>query len=312
MQTHLAVAFAGTPQFAVPALDAIQASPHSVAVVYTQPDRPAGRGRELKPGPVKQRALELGLPLQQPATLRDAAAAGVLAGYRADVMVVVAYGLLLPPAILEVPRLGCINIHASLLPRWRGAAPIQRAILAGDDETGVCIMRMEAGLDTGPVMRREALAIAADENADSLHDRLATAGAGMIVEALDLLAGGRATFVAQVEQGACYARKLDKAEADIDWTRPATEIDRQVRAFNPWPVAETQVNGERLRIWQARVVDGVADAPPGTIIAAGPTGIDVMTGAGALALQRVQRAGRAVVSAREFAQGRELVGQRLG
>jgi methionyl-tRNA formyltransferase len=323
----LRLVYAGTPEFAVPALSALAAA-HSVVAVYTQPDRPAGRGRLLATSPVKQRALELGLPVEQPATLKTPDAAATLAAYAADAMVVAAYGLLLPQAVLDVPRLGCINIHASTLPRWRGAAPIQRAILAGDATTGVCIMRMEAGLDTGPVYRHESLAIGARETAGQLHDRLAALGARLIVEAITALERGTARAVPQPADGVTYAHKLDKREAAIDWQRPAVEIERAVRAFVPWPVAETRLDGEQLRVHESIVVEGTDAAPgatsgpphgvpvPGMIVAASAEGIDVATGAGRLRLLRVQLAGRKAVTAREFlnAGGRAatLVGTRLG
>ena len=308
MDKSLAVAFAGTPSFALPALDAIAASHHRVAVVYTQPDRPAGRGLALAASPVKQRALSLGVPVEQPESLRDAGAPARLSAHSPDAMVVVAYGLLLPQAVLDVPRLGCLNIHASMLPRWRGAAPVARAIEAGDATTGVCIMRMEAGLDTGPVMLRKEVPIAPRETAGELEARLATEGAGMIVAALDALAGGRASFEPQDSTQATYARKLQKSEARIDWRAPAEAIERRVRALNPWPVAETRLEGLQLRIWQARVVAAVAGPRPGTIVAAGPQGVVVLTGRDALAIERLQLPGRRAVGAADFANTRGFVG----
>jgi methionyl-tRNA formyltransferase len=308
----LRVAFAGTPDFAVPALAAIAASRHPVVAVYTQPDRPAGRGLQRAESPVKQRARALGLPIEQPSTLKDPAAAARLAAFRPDVMVVVAYGLLLPQAILDVPRLGCLNIHASLLPRWRGAAPIQRALLAGDSETGVCLMRMEAGLDTGPVMARERVPIGPADTGGTLHDRLAELGGRMIVPGLDALAAGRATFEPQDSAGATYARKLDKAEARIQWERPAAEIERQIRAFDPWPVAETRLGGQQLRIWRARVEPASGGAAPGTVLAARADGIPVMTGRDALVIERLQLPGKRPVDARDFANARNLTGAVLG
>jgi methionyl-tRNA formyltransferase len=320
----LRLVYAGTPEFAVPALAALAAA-HSVVAVYTQPDRPAGRGRALAPSPVKQRALELGLAVEQPVTLKSPEAAATLAAYAPDAMVVAAYGLLLPQAVLDVPRLGCINIHASTLPRWRGAAPIQRAILAGDATTGVCIMRMEAGLDTGPVYRHESLAIGPRETAGQLHDRLAALGTRLVVETMAALERGTAHAAPQPADGVTYAHKLDKREAAIDWHRPAVEIERAVRAFVPWPIAETRLDGEQLRVHEAIVVAGSdragsddedADAAPGTIVAASADGVDVATGAGRLRLLRVQLAGRKAVTAREFlnaaARAATLVGTRLG
>jgi methionyl-tRNA formyltransferase len=304
----LAVAFAGTPSFALPALDAIAASRHRLVVVYTQPDRPAGRGRELAASPVRKRALSLGLPVEQPESLRDPEAPARLSGHSPDVMVVVAYGLLLPRAMLDVPRLGGLNIHASMLPRWRGAAPVARAIEAGDTTTGVCIMGMEAGLDTGPVMLRQELAIAPRETAGELEARLAAVGARLIVAALDALAEGRASFEPQAAALATYARKLQKSEARIAWDESAEVIERRVRAQNPWPVAETRLEGLQLRIWQARVVAAAAGPRPGTILAAGPEGVVVMTARNALAIERLQLPGRRAVTAADFANTRGFVG----
>ncbi len=309
---RLGVVFAGTPEFAVPALEAIAASRHRLLAVYTQPDRRAGRGLKLEPAPVKRAALERGLPTEQPATLKDSEAAARLAAYAPDVMVVVAYGLLLPQAVLDVPRHGCLNIHASLLPRWRGAAPIQRAILAGDAVTGITIMRMEAGLDTGPMLRSEPVPIGPRDTAATLHDRLAAVGARLIVAALDDLAAGRAQFMPQDAAGATYARKLDKAEALIDWRLPAEDIERRVRAFDPWPVAETRLGGAQLRIWAARVTSAAPGPAPGTVIETGERGIVVMTGRDALAIERLQRAGKRPVSAQEFLRAGALDGVQLG
>lgn len=323
------IVYAGTPEFAVPALAALASSAHEVVAVYTQPDRPAGRGRALSQSPVKTRALALGIPVLQPETLKTADAAATLAAFAPDAMVVAAYGLILPQAVLDVPTYGCINIHGSLLPRWRGAAPIQRAVLAGDERTGICIMRMEKGLDTGPVYREEAVTIGAHESAGQLHDRLAALGARLVVAVIDALAAGTARATPQPAEGVTYAHKLEKREAAIDWARPAIEIERAVRAFDPWPVAETTMNGEQLRVYEAEVVDSRATATdvatfvatshfaaPGTVLAATPDGIDVATGDGTLRLKRVQQAGRKAVTAREFlnAGGRAatLVGARLG
>jgi methionyl-tRNA formyltransferase len=311
----LRVVYAGTPDFAVPALNALAQSAHALVAVYTQPDRPAGRGRALAQSPVKQRALDLGVPVLQPPTLKTPDAASALAAFAPDVMVVAAYGLLLPQAVLDVPRLGCVNIHASLLPRWRGAAPIHRAILAGDARTGVCIMRMEAGLDTGPVYRQEAVEIGARETTGALHDRLAALGARLLVETLDALEAGRTEATPQPADGVTYAHKIDKREATIDWSRAAPDLERLVRAFDPWPIAETRLDGEQLRVHDAIALPGNADAPAGTVVAASADGIDVATGRGRLRLLRVQSAGRKPVTAREFlnaARGGTLVGRRLG
>lgn len=312
MAPGLTVVFAGTPDFAVPAFEAIAASRHRIVAAYTQPDRPSGRGLKLESSPVKGAALARGIPVEQPATLKDPAAIERLASWRPDVMVVVAYGLLLPQAVLDVPRLGCLNIHASLLPRWRGAAPIQRALLAGDRETGITIMRLEAGLDTGPMLSRQALPIAPDETGGSLHDRLARLGGSLIVEALDRLEAGTARFEPQDDAAATYARKLAKSEALIDWTQPAEVLERQVRAFDPWPVAETRLDGQQLRIWRAHAAAAGGSAAPGTVLSSGKDGVVVMTGRGALVLDRVQLPGRRAVTAPEFARAQDLAGRVLG
>ncbi|HET7370325.1 MAG TPA: methionyl-tRNA formyltransferase [Gammaproteobacteria bacterium] len=313
MPRALRVVFAGTPAFAVPALDALLDSPHSVVAAYTQPDRPAGRGRRLTASPVKQRALDAGVPVHQPLTLKDNAEHQALQALAPDLMVVVAYGLILPRAILALPPLGCINIHASLLPRWRGAAPIHRAILAGDRETGVSIMQMNAGLDTGPVLARATTPIASDDTAETLHDRLAALGAEALLPALDALAAGAAEPEPQPAEGVTYAVKLQKTEARLDWQQPAVVLDCQVRALQPWPVADTLLDGAQLRVWQAEPMpDAPVDAPPATVVAAGRDGIDVATGAGLLRIRAVQRAGGKRTDAAAFARGTGLVGKVLG
>jgi len=299
----LKLLFAGTPEFAATALAALLDSPHQVCAVYTQPDRPAGRGRKLKASPVKELALQHGIPVHQPVSLKDESEQQTLRDYGADLMVVVAYGLLLPPAVLEAPRLGCINIHASLLPRWRGAAPIQRAIEAGDAETGVTIMQMDVGLDTGDMLFTVTTAIAADDTAQTLHDRLAQLGAQALLETLEQIASGTATPVKQDEDRANYARKLDKAEAVIDWSRSSAELDRLVRAFTPWPVAQTDYQGETLRIWQAVPLEAASTQAPGTIVHADKHGIDVATGDGLLRLTQVQLAGSKAMDAAAFLNG---------
>jgi methionyl-tRNA formyltransferase len=296
----------------VPALDALMRSSHRVVAVYTQPDRPAGRGQQLAASAVKQCAVRHGLPVEQPATLREPAAVERLQHWSPDVMVVAAYGLLLPQSILATPRLGCINIHASLLPRWRGAAPIQRAIAAGDAQTGVTIMQMEAGLDTGPMLLTRAVPIDARETAATLHDRLATLGADALLDALDEVAQGTAKPRTQPADGVTYATKLRKEEAAIDWSQPAAQIDRQIRAFDPWPVAETRLYGQQLRVWQAMPVALPVSRTPGEVLATSAAGIDVSTGQGVLRLTRVQSAGRKAMSAADFLKAHRLDGAVLG
>ncbi len=298
------IVFAGTPDFAVPSLQAAVAHGEVVAV-YTQPDRPAGRGRALAASPVKQAALELGLPVLQPETLRSPEARRQLRALRPDLMIVVAYGLLLPQKVLDIPAHGCWNVHASLLPRWRGAAPIQRAIEAGDRETGVCLMRMEKGLDTGPVLLRESTPIGDDETGGQLHDRLALLGAGVLAQGLALLREGRLPAPqAQPEQGASYARKLEKSEAVLDWTQPAARLADRVRAFHPWPVAEAEVAGERLRIHAAQALDLAHAASPGSVLAASREGVDIACGAGALRILRLQRPGGKAITAADYLNAR--------
>lgn len=262
----LNIIFAGTPDFAARHLSALLDSRHEIVSVYTQPDRPAGRGKKLQASPVKQIAQSAGLAIQQPASLKDAAARRQLAMFDADIMVVVAYGLLLPEAVLTIPRLGCVNVHASLLPRWRGAAPIQRAIEAGDDQTGITIMQMDAGLDTGPMLNKVECPILNTDSAATLHDRLAQLGPNVLLETLDDLAAGRAQPQPQNDQLATYAHKLGKEEAQIDWRHDAAALCRRIRAFNPFPVTFTLLDGERLRIYAAREAQRVHQQQPGTIL----------------------------------------------
>lgn len=305
--------FAGTPAFAVPTLKALAEAGHDVGAVYTQPDRPAGRGRHVGESAVKQAARELGLSLHQPERL-DAAATDKLRALAPDALVVVAYGQLLSPTILALPRLGCINVHASLLPRWRGAAPIARAIEAGDTVTGVSIMQMEAGLDTGPVWASADTAITDTDTASTLHDRLSVLGARLLVDTLARLARGDIAARTQDAAQACYAKKLRKEEAVIDWSQPAAVLHRRIRAFLPQPVACTTFRGKRLRLWGVEPLDPTpATSAPGTVIAVDSDAVRIATGAGALALTRLQLEGGKILSAREFANGQHLpVGERLG
>ncbi|MCL7715432.1 methionyl-tRNA formyltransferase [Stenotrophomonas mori] len=298
------IVFAGTPEFAVAALGAA-ARHHEVVAVYTQPDRPAGRGRGLMPSPVKRDAIVRGLPVLQPDTLRTPEAQQQLRALQPDLMVVVAYGLILPQAVLEIPTHGCWNVHASLLPRWRGAAPIQRAIEAGDEETGVCLMQMEAGLDTGPVLLSQRTGIAATDTGGQLHDRLAQMGAQVLADGLGLLrAGLKPVAQAQPDTGATYAHKLDKAEARLDWSQAAPVLARRVRAFNPWPVAEALLAGERVRIHGAVAIEDDRGRVPGTVIAASRDGIDIACGQGALRLRVVQREGGKAITAADYLNAR--------
>jgi len=314
--SSLKLGFAGTPEFAVPALERLAGS-HGICAVFTQPDRPAGRGQALHLSPVKRRARALGLPVHQPATFKSPEVLALLGSLRLDALIVAAYGLILPAAVLKVPRLGCINIHASLLPRWRGAAPIQRALLAGDERTGITIMRMEAGLDTGPMLAVRSIDIGARDTAKALHDQLAMLGAELMMETLDALCEGRIREIAQPADGVTYAEKIDKGEALIRWGEDSLSIWRQVRAFNPWPVAETRWRGEQLRIWEAELLEphgragGAAEAAAGTVLAASPDGVDVACGRGALRVTRLQLAGRKPLPAGEFLKGQPLADARF-
>ncbi len=300
------IVFAGTPEFAVPCLDAASASGHEVVAVYTQPDRPAGRGRQLAASPVKQRALAHGFAIEQPENFKSIEIRARLASYRPDLMVVVAYGLILSQKVLDLPTHGCWNVHASLLPRWRGAAPIQRAIAAGDVRTGVCLMQMEKGLDTGPVLLRSELSIAPDETGGSLHDRLAALGAELVREGLQRFADRTLPIAKpQSEDGVAYAHKLDKREAVLDLARPADELERLVRAFNPWPVAEMLLAGERVRVHAAQALDETVTQAPGAILRATRDGIDVATGHGLLRLTQLQRDGGRVLGAHEYLNARQ-------
>ena len=303
--TDLRVGFAGTPAFAEQALQAILSAGFNVVVALTQPDRPSGRGMQLTPSPVKQLALKHGIPVEQPVSLRNDDAQAMLRAYDLDVLVVVAYGLILPQVVLDMPRAGCLNIHASLLPRWRGAAPIHRAIEAGDTETGVCIMQMDAGLDTGGVVDEARLPILPTETTAQLHDRLAALGADRIVAVLQQLAAGGALHAQpQPEAGVTYAHKLEKAESLLDPVQSAAQLDRQIRAYNPFPGAVLQSDGKPIKIWQASIVAG--QGIPGTVLAADDHGVVVACGDGALRLEVLQAPGGKRLPAADFLRGHPL------
>ncbi len=313
MANGLNIIFAGTPDFAASSLQVLLDSEHKVCAVYTQPDRPAGRGRKLKASPVKALALTHDIPVLQPKTLRDTHAQAELAAFNADMMIVVAYGLILPSEVLDAPRLGCLNVHASLLPRWRGAAPIQRAILAGDVETGVTIMQMDIGLDTGDMLLKAHTPIEASDTAETLHDRLASLGASALLETLHGLQTDSIQPEIQDDTQSSYAAKLTKAEAKIDWQQPATTIARAVRAFNPWPVAHTPFDGQNLRVWLAEGDNNAStnDASPGSVVTEGHDGIEVACGQGRLRITRLQLPGGRPIDASDYLNAHSLLGRQF-
>jgi methionyl-tRNA formyltransferase len=304
MRSPLKVVFAGTPDFAAVALKALINSHHDVIAVYTQPDRPAGRGRKLQASPVKQLAVENNIPVYQPESLKGEAEQQQLRELDADVMIVAAYGLILPQAVLDTPEMGCLNIHASLLPRWRGAAPIQRAIAAGDKQTGITIMQMNAGLDTGDMLSATSCPITKEDTGGSLHDKLAELGANSLLTTLDDLQAGNITPVVQDDALATYAHKLDKQEAQLNWNNTAQQLYNQVRAFNPWPVAFFMVDNKAIRVWQSKVIEEQHDKQPGTILHADKKGIDIACNNSVLRLLQLQPPGKKAMNVTSFLNGR--------
>lgn len=309
MSLALRVIYAGTPEFAVPALQALIQSRHTVVAVYTQPDRPAGRGRKLMPSPVKQVALAHSIPVEQPASLKSMEVQHILEQYKADVMVVAAYGLILPQRVLDIPRYGCLNIHGSLLPRWRGAAPIQRAIEAGDKETGVTIMQMAAGLDTGDMLLKTHCAITSTSTGQSIHDQLAQDGAIALIQVLEKVCTDTLRPEQQNDALATYAHKLTKAEALIDWSQSALDIDRKIRAFDAYPTAYTLYKGEPLRFFNSQVLELTTQAAAGSVVAESKAGIDIATGQGVVRILRLQMAGGKPLTAADFINARSLLGE---
>ncbi|MFL4214269.1 methionyl-tRNA formyltransferase [Enterobacter mori] len=314
MSKTLRIIFAGTPDFAARHLDALLSSGHKVVGVFTQPDRPAGRGKKLMPSPVKVLAEEHGLPIFQPASLRPQENQQLVADLNADVMVVVAYGLILPKAVLDLPRLGCVNVHGSLLPRWRGAAPIQRSLWAGDAETGVTIMKMDVGLDTGDMLFKLACPITNEDTSATLYDKLADLGPQGLIETLQQLAENTATPEVQDEALVTYAEKLSKEEAQLDWSLSAAQLERCIRAFNPWPMSWMMIDDQPVKVWKASVIDGDTSEEPGTIIEASKQGIQVATAKGILNLESLQPAGKKAMSAQDLLNSRRewfIPGNRL-
>lgn len=312
MTTRARIAYAGSPEFAVPALEALLASPHEVVAVLTQPDKPAGRGRQLRPCPVKTAAEAAGLEVLQPEHLGESLLQARLKALTLDLIVVAAYGQILPPEVLAIPRVACLNLHASLLPRWRGASPIQSALLAGDAETGICLMQMERGLDTGPVYSRVTTGIEPTDTGGSLHDRLAALGAELLMRDVDAILNGSLQPEPQPDAGVTHAPLIKKADGLIDWDQSAREIDCRIRAMNPWPVAYTQLGNDTVRCWMSSLADDEAGLPPGTVSGVDADGLLVHTGDGLLRLERLQLPGRKPVSGREFANARSLDQLRFG
>ena len=307
------IIFAGTPDFAAHILSALLTTEHNICAVYTQPDRPSGRGKKVTASPVKQLALKHNIPVEQPLNFKQQSAIATLADYQADLMIVVAYGLLLPQNVLDTPKLGCINVHASLLPKWRGAAPIQRAIQAGDTETGICIMQMEAGLDTGPVIARSTCHIDDTDTAQQLHDRLAELGANTLLKTLSDLINLQQQAAPQDDAASSYAKKLLKAEAEIDWHQPAQRVLRQINAFNPWPIAQTQWQQTTLRIWQAEHLDTNHNDTPGKVINVSKQGIDISCGENAIRITQLQAPGKRAMATQDFLNANPItIGQQLG
>lgn len=304
MSDSLRIIFAGTPDFAARHLDALLSSEHQIVGVFTQPDRPAGRGKKLMPSPVKVLAEEKGIPVFQPVSLRAQENQQLVADLRADIMVVVAYGLILPKAVLEMPRLGCLNVHGSLLPRWRGAAPIQRALWAGDTETGITIMQMDVGLDTGDMLYKLSCPITAEDTSATLYDKLAQLGPQGLLATLTHIATGTATPEVQDEEQVTYAEKLSKEEARLDWSLPAAQLERCIRAFNPWPMSYFVIDDQPVKVWKASVMNTPAKAEPGTIIEANKQGIQIATAEGILNLESLQPAGKKAMNTQDLLNSR--------
>ncbi len=304
----LRIIYAGTPEFAVPALEALIASQHDVVAVYTQPDRPAGRGRKIHFGPIKQVAVKAGIAVEQVESFKTEEALETLRAYQADLIIVAAYSLLLPQSVLDIPRYGCLNIHGSLLPRWRGAAPIHRAIQAGDKETGVTIMQMALGLDTGDMLYKISCPITPKDTGQSIHDQLAQEGAKALLKTLDLLILGQLKAEAQDDTLSCYAHKLDKKQAEIDWSKSAVEIDRTIRAYNPWPVAYTTKNSKPVRFFMSSVIESTVSGQIGEVVAESKQGIEIITGEGSVLITRLQMPNAKALDVKDFINGRSLLG----